>query len=941
TSHGLEQQKHTHSVTTPSDTLSVCACGGVVASLRRRGATLGNRRRNRDALLSRGIPQSRLMKRGAVPVCDLIAVAPRQRHTVVVREGLTNVLDIAAWPMSSKRIYILQVSAQESTSDTLFKVTVLVERPLRQKVKQLVQNERYGDALELGADLDRYEIAQIKVSHARRVFDTHPEEALELFLSTVSDGVIEPAEVVKLYLDSGQIPPLVRYLERLQGEKDIGGGPNLTMLLLNSYVRSEPQKLVHFIESAQDKYIKDAVRNRSSAQGQGQAVAKPVLDIDVAVEVCARSGKTGLACDLAAFFDRHTQVMDILTRTPDLVPQAVMYLGTLSLKDCHEQLTPRLSTLLTHTPDQVTSLLKRLCTSYTPDSVGVLSGLEVDDRLWGRALVRRHRAKVQCPVDEFEIDLSGLAQAGPQESVFKGDHLDASFCVHEYLRVRASRRERVRRQAQEALEAATQASEGKGLTPAEVASVTPSALEEICSDTTLLEFLVHVMCYFSMSMSNDDDTRPLDSVTDMDATQTEGGANTNNEESEDWGLSVLLWHYILEELLHLWSGLGMSEGMSEGAQETEEDSECAPLDTGDGEWKLEEEADPSTHVSALSTLSASEGVTTHAVLDTPLPSVSIDLNNPHSARDSCRDLIMAIFKGVIPASFDKDHACILCKRYDFADGLVFLLGALGQHNEVIRHHLRTGNHAMVSRMVVEHPRLVQEVWPGVLRDMVKADLGPLLCESERDREKGGEAGREREREKQQAAARLGTTLQALTGAGIATAVSGIDLVISACNEVQAASAPPSSDRSGDFPVSMVADLMTSELRILDDAIDQARRDLADSTDLVEKDMATLRTLTTSGVSYDGTICQQCNRVLSTPAVHCRCGHSYHFGCFISEGGECRTCVKRLDQEPQRPGLEPNPRFPHTILIDRLRRAPLAQAKVQRYSTEDSDSDSDE
>ncbi|KAI5637569.1 hypothetical protein NE865_09702 [Phthorimaea operculella] len=168
--------------------------------------------------------------------------------------------------------------------------------------------------------------------------------AIEQYVKTI--GWLETSYVIRKYLQSRHLEPLVQYLEELH--KKGFATEDHTTLLLTCYVKIDQHdqqgKLKEFINS-KDKIIH--------------------FDVNVAIKV-VRQVSVDDALSLAANYKRHDWYLTMMLEDKKDYKQALEYMADLEFDDADKYMKLYGHRLIQHQPEESTKFLKLLCTDYKP-----------------------------------------------------------------------------------------------------------------------------------------------------------------------------------------------------------------------------------------------------------------------------------------------------------------------------------------------------------------------------------------------------------------------------------------------------------------------------------------------------------------------------------------------------------------------------------------------
>ncbi|CAH0720431.1 unnamed protein product, partial [Brenthis ino] len=225
----------------------------------------------------------------------------------------------------------------------------LEEKDLQSKLSSLFKKNLYDVAIRI-ASSQHYDVeglTEIYKQYGDHLYNKGDlKSAIDQYVKTI--GWLETSYVIRKYLESRHLEPLVQYLEELH--KKGFATEDHTTLLLTCYVKIDQHdhrgKLKEFINS-KDKAID--------------------FDVDVAIKV-VRQVSVNDALSLAANHKRHDWYLKIVIEDKKEFKQAVDYIADLQFDDADTYMKKYGHKLIQHEPEESTKLLKLLCTDYKPRS---------------------------------------------------------------------------------------------------------------------------------------------------------------------------------------------------------------------------------------------------------------------------------------------------------------------------------------------------------------------------------------------------------------------------------------------------------------------------------------------------------------------------------------------------------------------------------------------
>jgi len=226
--------------------------------------------------------------------------------------------------------------------------------------------------------------------------------------------------------------------------------------------------------------------------------------------------------------------------------------------------------------------------------------------------------------------------------------------------------------------------------------------------------------------------------------------------------------------------------------------------------------------------------------------VKSNKNLPHPVHQK----VMALLK-THQASYDINHALVLVKMYKFEKGVLFLYKQLGLYHEILQHHMDRDSHSNIIQACKTHGDDKEgdsNLWILALTYFADKEgtcseqIMQILDHVERQR------------------------------------------LLSPLRVVQILS------RNKRKPLSVVKDYIIRTLQQENSIItadQQEIRRYQRDTQAMRKQIVQLKSLSTT---FQGTKCHACTSILSLPAVHFLCMHSFHQRCVVDSDRECPKCA---------------------------------------------------
>lgn len=221
---------------------------------------------------------------------------------------------------------------------------VLDEKDLEAKLSLLFKKNLYDIAVRVAknSEYDSDSLAEIVRTYADHLYAKNDfSGAVDQYIKTI--GHLEPSYVILKYLDSRHIDSLTTYLEALH--RSGKATADHTTLLLNCFTRLDR------VEDAKD-FLE-------------QSDPELKYDLDIAIQVCrTATTQVGHALELARRNKRHKLCISILIEDMKQFEEALAYIASLEVDEAEENLKRYGSELMKKCPQQMTTLLKRICGEF-------------------------------------------------------------------------------------------------------------------------------------------------------------------------------------------------------------------------------------------------------------------------------------------------------------------------------------------------------------------------------------------------------------------------------------------------------------------------------------------------------------------------------------------------------------------------------------------------
>ncbi|XP_041982097.1 vacuolar protein sorting-associated protein 11 homolog [Aricia agestis] len=225
----------------------------------------------------------------------------------------------------------------------------LDEKDLQSKLFQLFKKNLYDVAIRIASSqhYDAEGLTEIYKQYGDHLYGKGDfKGAIDQYVKTI--GWLETSYVIRKYLESRHLEPLVQYLEELH--KKGYATEDHTTLLLTCYVKID--------QHDQEGKLKEFINSKDKAID---------FDVDVAIKV-VRQVSIEDALSLAQNHKRHDWYLKMMIEDKKEYTQALDYIAELEFEDAEIYIKKYGHKLIQHAPNESTKLLKNLCTDYKPRS---------------------------------------------------------------------------------------------------------------------------------------------------------------------------------------------------------------------------------------------------------------------------------------------------------------------------------------------------------------------------------------------------------------------------------------------------------------------------------------------------------------------------------------------------------------------------------------------
>ncbi|GFO24686.1 vacuolar protein sorting-associated protein 11-like protein [Plakobranchus ocellatus] len=230
------------------------------------------------------------------------------------------------------------------------KLYQLQEKDTQSKLEMLFKKNNYSLAISLAKSqqLDQDGLIDIFTQYGDHLYGKGDHDgAIDQYIKTI--GKLEASYVIRKFLDAQRIHNLTKYLQALH--KSQIATEEHTTLLLNCYTKlKDVSKLDEFIMT----------KNREVD-----------FDVETAINVCRQSGYCKHALALAEKHQKHEHYLKIQLEDIKDYQKALAYIGKLDFESAESNVKQYGKILMSQVPDEMTDLLKRLCTDYRPNDGGI------------------------------------------------------------------------------------------------------------------------------------------------------------------------------------------------------------------------------------------------------------------------------------------------------------------------------------------------------------------------------------------------------------------------------------------------------------------------------------------------------------------------------------------------------------------------------------------
>lgn len=237
----------------------------------------------------------------------------------------------------------------------------LDEKDLQSKLNSLYKKNMYDTAVKIAKNnqYDAEGLSEIFKQYGDHLYTKgNFASAVEQYIKTI--GYLEPSYVIRRFLDSRHTQFLTDYLQNIH--KEGKASTDHTTLLLNCFTRLDRiEELKSFLNDYRQNHL---------------------YDIDVAISVCRKSC-IEQALDLAKFNAKHDHAVSIMIEDLKQYDSAIDYVNKLAYDDAERNVMKFGDLLMTHLPQKLINLLKKLCTDYMAKKCDESLKKEHNDDIYG------------------------------------------------------------------------------------------------------------------------------------------------------------------------------------------------------------------------------------------------------------------------------------------------------------------------------------------------------------------------------------------------------------------------------------------------------------------------------------------------------------------------------------------------------------------------------
>ncbi|XP_036923457.1 vacuolar protein sorting-associated protein 11 homolog isoform X1 [Sturnira hondurensis] len=230
------------------------------------------------------------------------------------------------------------------------RVHALQEKDTQTKLEMLFKKNLFEMAINLAKSqhLDSDGLAHIFMQYGDHLYSKgNHDGAVQQYIRTI--GKLEPSYVIRKFLDAQRIHNLTAYLQTLHRQSLANA--DHTTLLLNCYTKlKDSLKLEEFIKTKSESEVH--------------------FDVETAIRVLRQAGYYSQALYLAEDHAHHEWYLKIQLEDIKNYQEALRYIGKLPFEQAESNMKRYGKILMHHIPEQMTQLLKGLCTNYQPSPEG-------------------------------------------------------------------------------------------------------------------------------------------------------------------------------------------------------------------------------------------------------------------------------------------------------------------------------------------------------------------------------------------------------------------------------------------------------------------------------------------------------------------------------------------------------------------------------------------
>ncbi|KNC99120.1 tethering complex subunit PEP5 [Spizellomyces punctatus DAOM BR117] len=205
------------------------------------------------------------------------------------------------------------------------------------------------------------------------------------------------------------------------------------------------------------------------------------------------------------------------------------------------------------------------------------------------------------------------------------------------------------------------------------------------------------------------------------------------------------------------------------------------------------------------------------------------------------------------ATYDLDHALVLCKMHSFGEGILYVYERLALHKDILQQHMDAEDYSSIIATCKTYGDQDPSLWTHALAYFAEKGTGL-----------GGPNPQE-------------DLLEVLDNIDRRNLLPPLQVI-----QVLA--------RNSAVTIEMVRDYIVRRVEAEKKAIDESQKLIASYREETERMRGQIEELKTSPIVFQVTKCELCRHSLELPTVHFLCKHSYHQRCLGDADQECPRCA---------------------------------------------------